>query len=178
MSDTGSGLEIDISVDTGQWPDEAALISLAANAAEAVAAEIDVDFSDREVSLLFTDDSRIGQLNADWRGKAKPTNVLSFPAPQLPQGEPGSARSTLGDIAFGYETVAREAADAGLTMADHITHLFVHGLLHLLGHDHEDDVAADAMEGLETAILARLGVADPYAGSEPELTGTAGGIGQ
>lgn len=156
--------ELAIAIEGGAWPGEDSLLAIAEAAAKAAAAETGANFSGRDLSLLFTDDDEIGQLNADWRGKPKPTNVLSFPAASFP----GAAAPPLGDIAFGFETVAREAQEAGLTLTDHISHLFVHGLLHLLGHDHEDDAEAEAMERLEVAILARLGIADPYAGSEPE----------
>lgn len=160
----GDGADIEIAIEGGDWPDELALVALARGAARAVEESLGADFSGRELSLLFTDDAEIGSLNADWRGKPKPTNVLSFPAAAMP----GMEVPPLGDIAFGYETVRREAEEAGLTMTDHISHLFVHGLLHLLGYDHEVTAEAEAMERLEVAILARLGIADPYAGSEPE----------
>jgi probable rRNA maturation factor len=137
---------------------------------------VDARLTGRVLSLLFTDDATIADLNRDWRGKPKPTNVLSFPAPDTSEAADGIPMP-LGDIVFGFETVAKEAAEAGLTLADHINHLLVHGLLHLLGYDHEEDREATAMEQLETAILARLGIADPYAGSEPEHRGTPGGTG-
>jgi probable rRNA maturation factor len=94
-------------------------------------------------------------LNERWRGCAEPTNVLSFPA------VPGAA--TLGDIAIAYETTAREAEADGKRFADHLAHLAVHGFLHLLGYDHQSNDEADAMERRERVILARLGIADPYA---------------
>ena len=173
---TPASPSIELRVEGGGWPGESELDVLAAAAVAAVGDMVDVELHGRELSLLFTDDATIAGLNSDWRGKPKPTNVLSFPAVAV--DEPGREMAVpLGDIVFGYETVAKEAAEAGLTLADHITHLLVHGLLHLLGYDHEEDAAATAMEQLETAILARLGIADPYAGSEPELTGTPGGTG-
>lgn len=125
------------------------------------------------VSLMGCDDARIAVLNADFRGKPQPTNVLSWPseergaefageAPELP--EPGSADDPepLGDIAIAWETCAAEAEAQGKPMADHVTHLIVHGLLHLLGYDHVEDEDAALMEGLEVRILASLGVSDPY----------------
>jgi probable rRNA maturation factor len=114
---------------------------------------------DGDVSLCLADDSALRALNLSWRGIDKPTNVLSFPAAP---GRPGEAR-TLGDIALAYETLAREAEDLGVSLADHYRHLLVHGFLHLIGYDHETDADAERMEALEARILARLGVADPYA---------------
>lgn len=105
-------------------------------------------------ALLLADDRTLQSLNARFRGKDKPTNVLAFP------GAPG-------DIAMAYETCAAEAGDDGPRFRDHAAHLIIHGLLHLAGHDHENDDDADIMERLETRILARLGVADPHAGGEP-----------
>jgi probable rRNA maturation factor len=113
-----------------------------------------------EVSLLLSDDATIRALNHSWRRQDKPTNVLSFPA-VAPSRLPDAP--LLGDIAIAYETVQREAADDGKSLADHATHLAVHGFLHLIGHDHETDDEAEAMEALERRILAALGVADPYA---------------
>ena len=112
-----------------------------------------------DVSLCLADDAALRALNLSWRGIDKPTNVLSFP---LAPGRPGEA-AMLGDIALAYETLAREAEDLGVTLADHYRHLLVHGFLHLIGYDHEADAEAERMEALETRILARLGVGDPYA---------------
>jgi probable rRNA maturation factor len=114
---------------------------------------------DGDVSLCLADDAALRALNLSWRGIDKPTNVLSFPAAP---GRPGEAPA-LGDIALAYETLAREAEDLGISLADHYRHLLVHGFLHLIGYDHETDGEAERMEALETKILARLGVADPYA---------------
>ena len=126
-----------------------------------------------QVSLMGCDDARIAVLNADFRGKPRPTNVLSWPSeeraaefvgeePEAP--EPGDADDpeSLGDIAIAWETCAREAGDQGKPMADHVTHLIVHGVLHLLGYDHVEDEDAALMEGLEVRILASLGISDPY----------------
>ncbi|KPF68623.1 hypothetical protein IP69_11365 [Bosea sp. AAP35] len=116
-----------------------------------------------EVSLLLTDDKRIRIVNRDWRGLDKATNVLSFPAVPAKQ----IARSpVLGDIVIAYETVAREAQDENKSLGDHFSHLVIHGLLHLLGEDHETEAEAQRMESLEIAALARLGIADPYADGE------------
>ncbi|MFN4087622.1 MAG: rRNA maturation RNase YbeY [Alphaproteobacteria bacterium] len=113
-----------------------------------------------EVGLLLADDATVRDLNRTYRGQDKPTNVLSFPgdAVSAPAGEP----RMLGDIVLAYGTVAAEAAAQGKTIADHLAHLVVPGILHLLGHDHENDAEAEAMERAETAILAGLGIADPY----------------
>ena len=113
-----------------------------------------------EISVQLVDDAQIRALNAQWRGVDKATNVLSFPA--APAGKVAVA-PLLGDIVLSFETAEREAAEEGKTLADHCVHLIVHGFLHLLGFDHEDAAEADRMEALETEILAKLGIADPYA---------------
>ncbi len=110
-----------------------------------------------EVSLLFCDDARIRVLNREFRGFDKATNVLSFPGP-----EPLQEAHALGDIAIAYETVAREAREQGKTLQQHLCHMIVHGFLHLLGYDHEDDDEAETMEAMEVQILGRLGIDDPY----------------
>ena len=109
--------------------------------------------------MVLTDDAEQQVLNRDWRGIDKPTNVLSFP--QIEPFAPVSG--ILGDIILARETLEREAQEMGVSLEHHFTHLMVHGFLHLLGYDHMDDDEALAMEGLETQILASLGVADPYA---------------
>ncbi len=117
--------------------------------------------------IALSDDEAVATLNAHYRGKPKPTNVLSFPAAPSPAPAGDAEPVALGDIILGAETVAAEAADMGLVPQDHLRHLIVHGLLHLLGYDHMDKAEAEAMEALETHILATIGVADPYAGSTP-----------
>jgi probable rRNA maturation factor len=109
-----------------------------------------------EIAIVLTDDSEIRTLNRKWRRKDKPTNVLSFPAP-------AGSEPHLGDIVIAYQTVAREALAQKKPLADHLAHLALHGYLHLLGYDHDSDRKAKAMERLETLILARLGISDPYA---------------
>ena len=112
-----------------------------------------------EVAVMLTDDATIQQLNAQWRGMDKPTNVLSFPA-----GDVAAVQdSHLGDIAIAYETVAREAEAEDKTFSDHLAHLAIHGYLHLIGFDHETDDEAFRMESLETRILSSLAIANPYA---------------
>ena len=122
-----------------------------------------------EVVVLACDDARIAALNADFRGKPRPTNVLSWPSAERGAEADGGAPMPpdpadpeLGDIALAYETCAAEAAAAGKSLADHATHLIVHGTLHLLGYDHERDADATLMERLEVEILGKLGLADPY----------------
>jgi probable rRNA maturation factor len=121
-----------------------------------------------ELSVLLCDDQTIAELNARWRGQERPTNVLSFPAPALLRAAPGE-RVPLGDIAVAYETVAREAAEQCKPVTDHLFHLVVHGFLHLLGYDHLMDGEAERMERLERDILARTGIADPYASRDAEI---------
>lgn len=120
-----------------------------------------------EVAVRLTDDAEVQALNRDFRGKDKPTNVLSFPQVQadLLEGLSNSddGEILLGDIVLARETCAREAAEKGVSLADHATHLIVHGALHLVGYDHIDDPEAAAMEALEVKALASLGIANPYA---------------
>ena len=113
-----------------------------------------------DVSLSLADDAALRALNLRWRGVDKPTNVLSFPSAS--SGPLGDA-TTLGDIALAFETLAREAEDLGVPLADHYRHLLAHGFLHLIGYDHQTDPEAERMEALETRILARFGATDPYA---------------
>lgn len=114
-----------------------------------------------ELAVLLSDDAAVQGLNRDWRGKDRPTNVLSFPASDgaaVPAGVP----VMLGDVVLALETVQAEAAEQGKTVRDHVAHLVVHGVLHLLGLDHETDTEAANMEAREVGVLATLGVADPY----------------
>jgi probable rRNA maturation factor len=113
-----------------------------------------------EVAVLLCDDATIAALNARWRGRDEPTNVLSFPAPDT--NDP-AAPPHLGDIAIACETVLREAGEQGRMVTQHLSHLAVHGFLHLLGYDHATDDEAEQMEQLEREILASLGIPDPYA---------------
>lgn len=156
-------LEIDVEAcwSAGEWD------ALALRATQ-VAAQVAPELGNPRLtaSLIFTSDEAIRQLNRDWRGKDKPTNVLSFPMLErtallaLPDKGPPEL---LGDIALAQETCAREAAEKGIPIEDHASHLIIHGLLHLAGYDHEISAEeADAMERLEIKALAQLGVADPY----------------
>ncbi|WJT00129.1 rRNA maturation RNase YbeY [Novosphingobium humi] len=157
-------LEIDIE---SPWPgttDWEALAARAAGALSVVAPELAKECL--STSMIFTSDAEVQVLNAEWRGKDKPTNVLSFPMLaredllDLPDDGPPEL---LGDIALAYETCAREAMDKGIALADHASHLIIHGLLHLAGLDHEiSEEDAREMEVLEIKALALIGIADPY----------------
>jgi probable rRNA maturation factor len=121
-----------------------------------------------EHSILLTDDATIHTLNRQWRAQDKPTNVLSFPG-CVPARN--GAPLVLGDIVIAYDTTAREASVEGKSFLHHLTHLAVHGFLHLVGYDHESSDEAEAMESLERKILAQLDIPDPYAAHEVELSG-------
>ena len=145
---------LDLRVEGEAWAELAELESLCLKALEAGAIAEDCH---GEVSVLLTDDAEMQALNAKWRSKDTPTDVLSFPAGEH---EPGF----LGDIAVGYETSAADADRHGKSMADHLAHLLIHGLLHLAGHDHMEDTQAAKMQALEITALASLGIPDPYSG--------------
>ncbi len=154
---------IDVVIEAPDW-EAADLAGLAERAVGAALRHLAVD---GEVSVLGCDDARIAVLNADFRGKPQATNVLSWPAEELAPETPGRdpakpSETELGDIAIAYETCAREASEQDKPLGDHITHLLVHGTLHLLGYDHMTDADAAKMEALEVEILATLGVPDPY----------------
>jgi probable rRNA maturation factor len=125
-----------------------------------------------EVSVVLADNAVVQRLNRDYRGLDKPTNVLSFGSPDEWRTGPPGAPIGLGDVILARETVAAEAAEQGKAMADHASHLIVHGILHLLGHDHGSDSEAAAMEGVEIDVLAGLGIADPYAALPPPRAAT------
>ncbi len=143
-------IEVEID-DASDWAGVTDFEAVVARAAEAALGEQAGD-----IVILLTDDAAVAGLNSRFRGKDRPTNVLSFPAPE-------SARPHLGDLVLASGVCRTEAKTQGKDLADHLSHLIVHGVLHLLGRDHEDDVEAEAMEAEERAILVRLGVADPYA---------------
>ena len=159
-SSAGIPVDIDIFVEAGAWPAEAELTRLVDRAVAAAFAEARASGAS-ELSIVFSDDAHIQTLNAEWRAKDKPTNVLSFPAFSFPKG--GPLPPMLGDIVLASETVAREATLEDKPLENHIIHLVIHGLLHLLGHDHETDAEAEEMEAIERAALARLAIPDPYA---------------
>jgi probable rRNA maturation factor len=156
------GIAIDLTVAAGKWPAKRSLRTLVRKAIDAALDEIGASLDATcELGVVFTDDAGVQSLNATWRGKDKPTNVLSFPAFQLSPGD--RLPPMLGDIVLAAQTVAREAELEGKPLDHHITHLVIHGFLHLVGHDHENDGEADRMEAVERATLARLAIPDPYA---------------
>jgi probable rRNA maturation factor len=154
--------EVIVAADCWQdQPDAEAVILRAINTA---ADMVDAEVGDAEIAVMLTDDAGIRTLNSNWRGIDKPTNVLSFPALQ-PTGrrEPDDAPRMLGDIAIAYQTLRKEADEEEKPFEHHLSHLAVHGFLHLVGYDHETDEEAETMEALEQEILAQLGIPDPYA---------------
>jgi probable rRNA maturation factor len=158
-------LQIDLSLEAEEWHD-LPLEKMAIAGIGALLDRVCPGAGSVEVALLATDDARIAELNRAFRGKAQPTNVLSWPAedlepPAMPAPDPDGV-TRLGDIALAWETCAGEARVAGKPLADHILHLVIHGTLHLLGYDHQTEADAVRMEGLETEILGKLGRRDPY----------------
>ncbi|WP_022702518.1 rRNA maturation RNase YbeY [Pseudorhodobacter ferrugineus] len=150
------------------------LPTVATRACRAALAHLNLPAQGFTLCLMGCDDAHIAGLNADFRGKPTPTNVLSWPSeeraadyagevPDLPEPGPADDPEHLGDIAIAWETCAREAEAANKPMVDHVTHLVIHGLLHLLGYDHIDDIDATLMETTEAEILESLGLSDPYA---------------
>lgn len=166
---TAGGGAVEVEVEADAWlaalPD---LQSIAVEAARAALAT-EKDGESLEVSLLFADDAELRRLNATFRDADRPTNVLAFPAEPL-------FRPHLGDVALAFETCAQEAEDQHKPLANHVRHLVVHGVLHLLGWDHGSDSDAETMERLERDVLRGLGVADPYA--QPVGTDHAGRAGR
>jgi probable rRNA maturation factor len=156
---TAQGLTVDVLTESPQWDAEPGAEETVRRAIMRAAGVEGTADPAAEVSVLLCDDAIIAALNARWRGRDEPTNVLSFPAP--PAGDP-AAPAHLGDIAIACETVIREARDQNLPVAQHLAHLAVHGFLHLLGYDHLTDDEAERMERLEREILASLGIPDPY----------------
>lgn len=165
-------MRVDISITCADWrtdlPDAEAV---AARVAEQVGAGAGMPLAATEVSLLLSDDDTVRGLNRQWRGRDAATNVLSFPAVGAADLTTVAARAAagdypllLGDVVLAHGVVRREAAAQGKPFRDHVSHLLVHGLLHLLGFDHETDADAAVMEPLEVGILAGLGISDPYAG--------------
>lgn len=165
-------LLVDCLIEDARW-EALGLTALADAAARATFVQLGLPAAGFNISLLAADDARIAALNGDFRGKPVPTNVLSWPSeergatragarPLAPAPGQADDPEELGDIALAYGTCLREAAEAGLAPAAHVTHLLVHGLLHLLGYDHIRDKDAALMEDTEVRILASLGIPDPY----------------
>ena len=146
------------------WQGEPDAETVIQRAIAAAADAVDADVGAAEIAVMLTDDAGIQTLNRNWRGIDKPTNVLSFPALQPKAApRPDDAPRMLGDIAIAYETMRREADEEEKPFHHHLSHLAVHGFLHLIGFDHENDQEAEQMETLEQEILAQLGIPDPYA---------------
>ncbi len=164
-----TGMNLEITIEDERWQ---GLEPLAGRALSEVLAFCGLESDLCEISILGCDDERIAVLNAEFREKPSPTNVLSWPAEDLAPNNPGgkptvpkpdfTGEITLGDIAISYDTCAREATETGKSIEDHVTHLIVHGTLHLLGYDHIRDLDATLMERVEIEILGKLGIDDPY----------------
>ena len=153
-------IEIALAAESPLWAELGDVEALARRAVDAALAVARPSLSGAcEVAILLGDDAAVRELNRAWRGKDSATNVLSFPAAPQP-GAPGPR--PLGDIALAFETLRREAEAEGKSLADHASHLIIHGLLHLLGFDHETAQDAEDMEALEIEALRRLGIANPY----------------
>ena len=148
---------IEVEVDDEAWQDAVADVARVVERAASVA----LGDTEGDVVVLLADDAHVQQINAQFRDKDRPTNVLSFPAPD-------SARPHLGDLILAYGVCAAEAADQGKSLSDHLSHLIIHGVLHLLGHDHEIDDEEEVMEAEERRLLASLGIADPYRADDPD----------
>jgi probable rRNA maturation factor len=169
-------MSVDVVIEDQRW-EAAGLEETAERAVAAALLHLGLEPDAWEIVVMGCDDARIAELNADFRGKPQPTNVLSWPSeergaeveggvPAAPVGDP-----ELGDIAIAFDTCSREAEAGGKPLTDHAIHLIVHGTLHLLGYDHVREGDGDLMEAVEIAILGKLGVPDPYNGS-----GSAGPI--
>jgi probable rRNA maturation factor len=156
MTSHDAALSVDVLVQSPKWKEQRGAAAAVRKAINAAADEISSPGGD--VVVVLTGDAAIRKLNKQWRKIDKATNVLSFPAPHGPT-IPATA---LGDIVIAYETLARESRDEGKEFAHHLSHLAVHGFLHLMGYDHQNDSDAEAMEELEGVILARLKIPNPY----------------
>ena len=163
-----SRVDVEVVRRDGRWPsDDSSTHRLSRVAVAAFHAGAPRD-ARGELGVVLAGDKDVRALNARWRGKNRPTNVLSFPL-EMPQ--PGATHGrAAGDVVLAYETVAREARQKGIPLLDHAAHLIVHGVLHILGYDHEEDRQAEAMERLESRILTGLGIADPYRADEDART--------
>jgi probable rRNA maturation factor len=153
-------MAISVTIDRKAWKETPALDRIARAAARAALAVAGLDAGHCDLSIAFADDTAVACLNRRWRSMDKPTNVLSFPA-----ARPWGGQHFLGDIVLAGGVVAAEACSQGKKLSRHVSHLVVHGVLHLLGHDHQEPAAARRMEELEIKALAMLGIADPYDGN-------------
>lgn len=161
-------MTVDVIIETRGWQD-AGLEALAERAERATLEHLSLDPDDWEICVMGCDDPRIAELNGDFRDKPQATNVLSWPSQERgavqegdAPGPPDGPDPELGDIAIAFETCQREAREQGKPFDDHVTHLLVHGVLHLLGYDHIRDADATLMERIETEILCKMGIRDPY----------------
>ncbi|ATQ57170.1 rRNA maturation RNase YbeY [Paracoccus yeei] len=164
MPEHEQGEIVDIVIADERWED-VDLLGMSRRAAHATGEWLGLEGF--QIVVMGCDDDRIAGLNAEFRGKPKPTNVLSWPALAFDQREPGVRPDLpdveeLGDIAISFDTCQREAEAQGKPFADHATHLLVHAMLHLAGYDHIDDLDAETMEDAERSILGKLGIPDPY----------------
>lgn len=155
-------LGADLVDDDGDWSAFAPADAVVMAAVRLVSEAPELAFEPSEATVVLSSDAHVRELNRTYRQQDKPTNVLSFPAPRLPS-DIEAGRALLGDIVLAAETIVREAEALAVSPAHHLQHLVVHGLLHLLGYDHQTDQEAAEMEALETRLLSRLGIADPYA---------------
>ncbi|MEL6089251.1 rRNA maturation RNase YbeY [Bartonella schoenbuchensis] len=153
-------ITIDITIEDSEWDNEDVLYDITTKALTTTMHHLSLNQVTSELSLLFTNDDHIAQINAQWRSQNKPTNVLSFPAFPLKVGQ--NPKPMLGDIIIARETIIREAKEEGKSFQDHLTHMIVHGLLHLLGYNHETNDEANQMETLEREILSKLSIKNPY----------------
>jgi probable rRNA maturation factor len=160
MTPSSEGPTVDITLASPLWDN----VDCENTIRRALAAAAPPSSAHAELSVVLTDDAEIRRLNARWRSRDEPTNVLSFPVPRNGKDLPRA----LGDIVIAYETTAREANEERKTIEQHLAHLAVHGFLHLLGYDHESAAEADEMEQLERNILAKLDIPDPYASRDEE----------
>jgi len=170
-SNSVPAVELDVLIEDSRW-DALGLENIATRAVIETVATLNVQGDVIELSLLACDDTRIAALNTTFRDKPTPTNVLSWPADDLSAATAGAAPhppetgfdgvTSLGDVAIAYETCATEAENLAKPMAAHVTHLVVHGVLHLLGYDHIRDPDAALMERIETKILGKMGLDNPY----------------
>lgn len=162
-----AGINIEVNIEEDKWnseiPDAEEIITKASIAA-LCGAGIYNRGRNIEVSVLLTNDKSIKKLNSDYRYKNKPTNVLSFPQEEFVAGEYDNAGTeiSLGDVIFAIETIQKESEEQGKPVDNHLAHLSVHGTLHLLGFDHEEDLEAEIMEALEVKILKSIGIENPY----------------